>query len=385
MTAGGDADGRWSLEPPTIASYIMHFVRGRDSRRVMIKNTWYAAGFSDEFAIGDVTGHQIAGMPIVIWRAEDGTVGAFDARCAHKRFPMWDGKIIEGDVLQCAYHGFAYDITGRCVDIPALRDRTDRIPSRARLYQYPLVEQDGIVWIWPGDPNKADAMGVPRTPEMASPDWETSNTEPMHVRASARLLIENLLDLTHFYPLHSTNIGSRADAEVPVRIERSIDRGIPVITTLRPRSDFTFPPMTRDRFGVEVGDQLQTHRMVGPGLFHVIIAVAPPGKLGTSDERSFVLYQTITPVDEENHIWRRSINTPSGSRWAKDPSRSLLDVLAETAPVVVKEDWWALEEQQKMSPFPDDNYQEVHVKSDGPMMMARRILDEMEAAEVGNR
>jgi hypothetical protein len=201
------------------------------------------------------------------------------------------------------------------------------------------------------------------------------------VRAAARLLIENLLDLTHFYPLHSGNIGSRADAEVPVQIERSVEGGIPTITTLRPRSDFSFAPMTRDRFGVEVGDQLQTHRMVGPGLFHVIIAVAPPGKLGTDEERSFVLYQTITPVDDENHIWRRSINTPAGSRWAKDPSRSLLDVLVETAPTVVKEDWWALEEQQKMFPYPDDRYKEVHVKSDGPMMMARRILDEMEAAE----
>jgi phenylpropionate dioxygenase-like ring-hydroxylating dioxygenase large terminal subunit len=347
----------------------------------MIRNTWYAAGFSSEFGIGEVSGQTIVGQPVVVWRAEDGTVGVFDARCAHKRFPMWDGKVIEGDVLQCAYHGFAYDITGRCVDIPALRDRSDRIPSRARLYSYPTVEQDGVVWMWPGDPDKAHSVGVPRTPEIASSDWETSNTEAMQVKANSRLLIENLLDLTHFYPLHSTNIGSRADAEVPVQIERSIRDGLPVITTLRPRSNFTFPPMTRDRFGVEVGDQLQTHRMVGPGLFHVIIAVAPPGKLGTDEERSFVLYQTITPVDEENHVWRRSINAPAGSRWAKDPSRSLLEVLAETAPVVVKEDWWALEEQQKMTPYPDGRYREVHVKSDGPMMMARRVLDEMEAAE----
>jgi vanillate O-demethylase monooxygenase subunit len=347
----------------------------------VIRNTWYAAGFSEEFTVGKAEGRTIAEAPVVLWRTEDGEVGAFDARCAHKRFPMWGGKILEGDILQCPYHGFAYDISGRCVDIPALRDRSDRLPSRARLYKYPSVEQDGIVWVWPGDPAKAEEIDVPRTPEIASGDWETSNTEPMHVSANARLLVENLLDLTHFYPLHSSNIGSRADAEVPVEIQRSVRGGLPVITTLRPRSDFSFPPMTRDRFGVEVGDQLQTHEMVGPGLFHVIIAVAPPGKLGTDEERSFVLYQTITPVDEEHHVWRRSINTPRGSRWAKDPSRSLLEVLAETAPVVVNEDWWALEEQQKMFAFPDGRYQEVHIKSDGPMMMARRVLDEMEAAE----
>ena len=347
----------------------------------MIRNTWYALGFSGEFARAEISGHTVAGLPIIAWRAEDGSVGVFDARCAHKRFPMFDAKILEGEVLQCPYHGFAYDTSGRCVDIPALRDRTDRIPSRARLYKYPSVEQDGLVWMWPGDPKLAETVDVPRTPEIASDNWDTSNTEPMHVNANARLLIENLLDLTHFYPLHSSNIGSRADAEVPVQIQRSMQGGLPVITTLRPRSDFAFPTMTKDRFGVEVGDQLQTHRMVGPGLFHVIIAVAPPGKLGTDEERSFVLYQTITPIDEERHVWRRSINTRAGSRWAKDPSRSLLDVLAETAPAVVAEDWWALEEQQKMMGYPEDRYREVHVKSDGPMMMARRVLDAMEAAE----
>jgi phenylpropionate dioxygenase-like ring-hydroxylating dioxygenase large terminal subunit len=348
----------------------------------MIRNCWYALGFSEEFASGVPTKHTITGQPIVAWRATDGDVGAFDARCAHKRMPLWDGKVLEGDIIQCPYHGFAYDMSGRCVDIPALRDRDDRLPSRARIYKYPSVEQDGLVWVWPGDPALADNHHPPRTVEIGSTDWETSNTEPMYVEAGVRLLIENLLDLTHFYPLHSGNIGSRADAQVPIEIERSMEDGIPVITTYRPRNDFSFPPMTRDRFGVDVGDQLQTHRMVGPGLFHVIVAVAPTGKLGTDEERSFILYQTITPVDESHLVWRRSINTPAGSRWAKDPSRSLLEVLAETAPTVVEEDRWALEEQQKMFPYPDGTFREVHIKSDGPMMMGRRLLDEMEAAEI---
>lgn len=347
----------------------------------MIKNCWYAAGFSSEFEPGQPSGMTIAGQPMVAWRSADGEVGIFDARCAHKRFPLWDGKILDGDILQCPYHGFAYDLTGRCVDIPALRDRSDRLPARARIYKYPTIEQDGLVWVWPGDPSRADNTQPPPTPEIDSDDWETGNTEPMHVAASARLLIENLLDLTHFYPLHSGNIGSRADAEVPVEIERSVENGIPVIATYRPRKDFKFPPMTVDRFGVEFGDQLQTHRMVGPAMFHVIIAVAPPGGLGTPEERSFVLYQTITPVDDSRLVWRRSINTPAGSRWAKDESRSLLEVLVETAPTVVSEDWWALEEQQKMFAYPDGRYEEVHIKSDGPMMMGRRLLDELEAAE----
>ena len=136
----------------------------------------------------------------------------------------------------------------------------------------------------------------------------------MEVAANARLMIENLFDLTHFYPLHAGNIGSLADARVPVEIERGERGGVPYLKTIRRRSNFTLPPMTRDRFGLEVADQLQEHTMVGPGLFHVVVTVAPPGRLGHGEEQGFVLYQTITPRDESNHIWRRSNVLPGRDR-----------------------------------------------------------------------
>ncbi len=348
----------------------------------MIRNSWYVAGFSREFPTGEVQGHTIAGRPIVMWRAQDGSVAAFDARCSHKRFPLWAGKLLDGDVLECAYHGFAYDTTGRCVAIPALHERSDRIPTTTQQQRFPLLEQDGLVWLWPGDPALAQDTTPPRTPEIASDDWETLDTEPMPVAANARLLIENLFDLTHFYPLHAGNIGTLADAMVPVEIERETRDGNRVLRTIRRRADFAFAPMTVDRFGVEVGDQIQIHEMVGPGLFHVVVSVAPPGKLGTEEERGFVLYQSITPVDEDHHVWRRSMSCPAGSRWAKDPAaRSLVEAVMDGAPVVVEQDRWAVEEQQKMFAYADEGYQEVHIKTDGAVVMARRILDELEAAE----
>jgi phenylpropionate dioxygenase-like ring-hydroxylating dioxygenase large terminal subunit len=65
----------------------------------------------------------------------------------------------------------------------------------------PVAEQDGVVWLWPGDAGPTGRP--PRTPEIGSGRWETISTGPMDVAASARLLIENLFDLTHFYPLHA--------------------------------------------------------------------------------------------------------------------------------------------------------------------------------------
>jgi vanillate O-demethylase monooxygenase subunit len=347
----------------------------------LIRRAWYAAGFSGELEPGKLQGQVIAGRPIVLWRAQDGQVVALDARCAHKRFPLWDGKLPDDGSLECAYHGFAFAADGRCVAIPALHERSDQIPQTARQRRYPVVEQDGLVWLWPGDAAFADPARVPPTPEVGSDGWETLDTEPMKVAANARLLIENLFDLTHFYPLHADNIGSLADATVPVEIERGEWHGVPTLKTVRRRERFTLPPMTRDRFGLEVADQVQEHAMVGPGLFHVVVRVAPPGRLGTDDEQSFVLYQTITPVDESHLVWRRSTSCRAGTRHAVDPARSLVETIVEGAPRVIEQDRWAIERQQEMFAVPDDGYREVHVKTDGAVVMARRILDDLEAAE----
>jgi phenylpropionate dioxygenase-like ring-hydroxylating dioxygenase large terminal subunit len=340
----------------------------------MIRNAWYAVGLSEDFAPRKLEGQVVAGRPLVLWRADGGEVVALDARCAHKRFPLWEGKLLDDGSLECAYHGFAYDTDGRCVAIPALHEASEKIPATARQRKYPVVERDGLVWLWPGD---GEPCEVAPTPEIASEEWETISTEPMKVAANARLLIENLFDLTHFYPLHADNIGSLADAMVPVEIER----GDGYLKTTRRRSSFTMPPMTRDRFGLELADQVQEHAMVGPGLFHVVVKVAPPGKLGGSEEQSFVLYQTITPVDSGNLVWRRYTSCRAGSRWAGSPDRSLVEAIVAGAPNVIEQDRWAIEQQQKMFAYPDEGYREVHVKTDGAVVMARRLLDDMEDGE----
>ena len=345
----------------------------------MIRNAWYVAGFSAEFAPATITGQVIAGRPLVVWRTGQGQAVALDARCAHKRFPLWEGRLLDGDVLECAYHGFAYDPSGRCVSIPALHEPGQAIPRTARQREFPVTEQDGVVWLWPGDAEPAG--NPPRTPEIGSADWETINTGAMEVAASARLLIENLFDLTHFYPLHAGNIGSLADARVPVEIERGERDGLPYLKTIRRRSGFTLPPMTRDRFGLDVADQVQEHTMVGPGLFHVVVTVAPPGRLGTGEDQGFVLYQSITPRDESSHVWRRSTSCRAGATWAGSPGASLAEAIAAGAPTVIDQDRWAIEQQQKMFSYPDEEYREVHIKTDGPVIMARRILDDLETAE----
>lgn len=355
----------------------------------MVRNAWYVAGLSREFPIGEIKGFTIVNQPLVLWRTKAGEVVGFDARCVHKRFPLWEGKLLDGDVLECAYHGFCYNSAGECVSIPAQADGAS--PKKANKVPTPIVEQDGVVWVWPGDPDRRGERVVPPTPEIGSEGWDSIDSGPMHVPANYRLLIENLLDITHFYPLHDGNIGDRANSDIPVELEREIVGGNPAVMTTRRAKNYTLPPMYQDWFGFDIVDRHHTHRMVSPGLTRVQLRLAPPGELGTDSEKGYVLYHTHTPIDEKNHTWRWIMNCRSGLRYPGDPSRTLVDQIAEGFPKVVDQDRWALEEQQRMFEYADDGYQEVHIKTDGAVVMLRRELAELaeedasaEAARAGN-
>jgi phenylpropionate dioxygenase-like ring-hydroxylating dioxygenase large terminal subunit len=347
---------------------------------VLVKNAWYVAGLSREFPVRQLQGQVIAEKPLVLWRTGDGTVVAFDERCCHKRMPLSQGRFIEGGLLECAYHGLCYDAAGRCVRIPSHPD--GRIPPQARLRPFPVVEQDGLVWVWPGDPAKAASAPPPRLPEIADPAWATADTGPMAVPANSLLLIENLLDITHFYPLHDGNIGDVENSRIPVRLEEGVRDGNPYVGTVREARGYRQPPFLEDYLGYEVVDRDHTHFMLSPAVTRVEMRVWPAGRYGDPEvERGYVIIHTHTPVDRGNHVWRLIINMAAGQQCKSDPSRSAVERFMETFPAVIAEDRWALEKQQQMFAYPDDGYTEVFLRPDRALRRAREILTALERAE----
>ena len=136
----------------------------------LIRNAWYVAAFSEEIGRGQISGQTIARKPILLWRDESGRVAAFDNRCVHKRMPLSDGRLRNGQ-LECSYHGLCYDHSGACVSVPAHPDGS--IPAQAKLRPYPVIEQDGMIWVWPGDPTmsatmEAKPIGAARTKPRAT-------------------------------------------------------------------------------------------------------------------------------------------------------------------------------------------------------------------------
>ncbi|HEX6794966.1 MAG TPA: Rieske 2Fe-2S domain-containing protein [Casimicrobiaceae bacterium] len=350
----------------------------------MIRNSWYVAGLSRSFKYR-LEKKIITALPIVMWRDQGGKVVAFDGRCCHKRFPLWDGKLLDNGILRCAYHGLCYDSSGRCVDIPMQRDLP--ISPVAQLHAYPVVEQDGLVWLWPGDPAKIGDVKPPRIPELVDSRYEAVISDPpVRVRANYRLLIENLLDITHFFPLHDGNIGDLANSMIPVGlVEGDID-GNPKVMTTRSVQNYKLPPYYRRWFELDMVDRHHTHCMIGPGLVRVQLRLAPPGRLGTDDERGYILCHTDTPIDEHNLEWHWIMISRADVRFPPDRSMTIAQGMAFEFPEVVAQDEWALARQQEMLEFSDtlsDNsrYREVNVRSDIGVVHARRVLSKMERLE----
>ena len=340
-----------------------------------IRNCWYVAGLSKEFEPEKLTGHKIANRPMVIWRTKEGKVVAFDNRCAHKRFPLSEGRLMDDGNLECAYHGLRYNNAGRCIAIPSNSDGP--IPPQAQLKPFPVIEQDELVWVWPGDPAKTSLRKPPRSPEIGDAEWETIDSGPMDVPANYLLLIENLLDITHFYPLHAGNIGDLENSRIPIEYEEGEIDGNKYIKTIRQVQNYKQPPYLADWFVYDVVDRHHTHCMMSPGFTRVVMRNAPPGELGTDKERGYVLMHTHTPVDERNHVWRWIVNCKKDHMSGGDPKMSAAKRVASTFPNVVEEDHWVLELQQQMFEIPDEGYSELFLKSDKALRRARKIFLQM--------
>ena len=340
-----------------------------------VRDCWYVAGLSHEFEKNTLTGHKIAERPIVMWRNEEGKVVAFDDRCAHKRFPLSKGRLMSDGTLECAYHGLRYNDQGKCVLIPSQPEAV--IPKQAKTDPFPVIEQDGIVWVWPGDKTKSDERKPPRTPEVSNKEWEAIDSGPMHIPANYLLLIENLLDISHFYPLHDGNIGDFENSQMPVQHEEGEIDGNKFIKAIREVKNYKQPPFLTDWFCYDTVDRYHSHCMMSPGLTRVVMQVAPPGELGTESDRGYVLLHTHTPVDNDNHIWRWCVNCKQDHMSGGDTNMSAAKRVASMFPSVVQEDHWALEKQQKMLQFADEGYSELFLKSDKALRRARQIFLQM--------
>ncbi|MGC1524375.1 MAG: Rieske 2Fe-2S domain-containing protein, partial [Steroidobacteraceae bacterium] len=107
---------------------------------------WYPLAWSQELKPGKTLGRRFAALPIVLYRGSSGQVFALEDRCAHRQVPLHLG-VVSGDELKCHYHGWTYNRSGKCVNVPYLG--ADRLPAGVK--SYPAREIDGLIFVFPGD------------------------------------------------------------------------------------------------------------------------------------------------------------------------------------------------------------------------------------------
>ena len=153
---------------------------------------WYPLAPSKAVRTGKVLGVTFAGEPIVLVRTGSGTVFALEDRCAHRQVPLREG-VVQGDTIQCCYHGWKYDASGKCVNIPYV-GKHEKIPRAVR--SYPCREAYGLVFVYPGDIARLATAEFPEIPAHADPHYKTRYLDGK-VKCHYSFLHENLMDMNH--------------------------------------------------------------------------------------------------------------------------------------------------------------------------------------------
>jgi vanillate O-demethylase monooxygenase subunit len=335
---------------------------------------WYVAAYGREIG-QELFSRTICGESILFWRTGAGEVTAMSDRCVHRRFPLSEAPSrLVGDQVVCGYHGFTYGADGRCVAVPG----QTRVPRTARLKSYPTVEQDSFVWVWIGDPAKADPATVPRAPWLASPDYTTvSGMEPLKARFG--LLVDNLLDLSHETYLHGGYIGTPEVAATPTTTEVDDQAGIVYVS--RHMDDAECPPFYAKSTGL-TGRIMrwQDIEYTPPCLYKLHSRIAPLGVLPRpdgSDPDAFhveVVYAITPETEHSTHdFWAVARDFALGDQ-------GVSDFLAEQNRTVVLQDVAALDVLEQVIASEPAGYQELSINIDTGGLAARRMLAKLVGA-----
>jgi phenylpropionate dioxygenase-like ring-hydroxylating dioxygenase large terminal subunit len=167
-----------------------------------VTDAWYAALWGERLPAGTLVARTLLDTEIVLFRGENGPAALEDC-CMHRFVPLHLGNVEAGRV-RCGYHGLQYDAQGACVHNP---HGTGKLPA-GRVRSFPAVEKHGMIWVWMGT-GAADLAKVPDLSAFdAIPERYHAKRDYILVAASYRLVLDNLLDLSHVSFVHPGVIGT---------------------------------------------------------------------------------------------------------------------------------------------------------------------------------
>ena len=117
----------------------------------MFRQYWIPALLASELPEDDCppTRVKLLGERLIAFRDSKGRYGLMDEFCAHRGVSLWFGRN-EEEGLRCPYHGWKYDYTGQCIEVPSEPEESG-FCEKIKLKGYPLIKVGDILWTHMGD------------------------------------------------------------------------------------------------------------------------------------------------------------------------------------------------------------------------------------------
>jgi phenylpropionate dioxygenase-like ring-hydroxylating dioxygenase large terminal subunit len=310
----------------------------------VLLNDWHPIAKSAEVPEASIRPARLLEEDLVVWRLH-GEPKVWQDLCVHRGTRLTLGHL-EGNLLECAYHGWTYNGLGECVRIPAHPDQ--KPPAKARVKTYRCMERYGLIWACLGEPSR----DVPAFEEWEDSSFRKLACGPYRYRASGTRAVENFLDVAHLPFVHGGILGERAHPEIQDFEVQLTDEGI-VAKNVR-----IWQP---DPDGTGVGkDVSYTFKVMRPMSMYL--------SKDTKDGR-FSIYATVCPTSEFESIAWFWIAMNYGHEVPDREIIALQDrITGQDIPVV---------ESQRPERLPLDLQAELHLRSDRIAVAYRKWLGQL--------
>ncbi|HVV79905.1 MAG TPA: aromatic ring-hydroxylating dioxygenase subunit alpha [Pseudolabrys sp.] len=279
----------------------------------LLRRYWQPAALVDELSGSNrpIKPIKLFGEDLVIFKDDKGRYGLVGRHCPHRGTDLAYGRLENGG-LRCAFHGWLFDVNGKCLETPAEPDGSN-LCANIKQKAYPVIEKSGILFAYLG-------RGEPP----ALPDFDCFVAPDTHTFAFKGMIDCNWLQSLEvgIDPVHTSFLHRFFEDEKPEEgygkmfRDKTMDADMPMTQIMR--------EFTRPRIEVEPTDygfRLATLREIGNGKAHVRVTnLIFPNAFIIPMSREMTISQWHVPIDDTRHYWY-AIFTSFGAPVNKDEMR----------------------------------------------------------------
>lgn len=240
---------------------------------IFMRQFWLVIHRSEDLAAGQAIPIRIMSEDYTLYRGENGHAQVVAYRCPHRGAPLHLGWV-EGESIRCLYHGWKFDCSGQCTEMPA---EDAGFPPKVKMQSYPTREFMGMIFAYFGTGAEPQFPPFPAPPQEGLIHcWNVERVPCNYLQC-----YENTADEVHVAFVHQPGGSHAKMAELPEIEGVETDWGML-------------------RYGRRKSGQVRHTLHYMPNVTRVIVPpLAGYDGVGGWPE----IYFSFTPIDDETHLW----------------------------------------------------------------------------------